>query len=52
MEKKCTNSDEIFEILLRDGLAKKLSEESETLIAESENHEFSERFSKNIRKNR
>ncbi len=50
MEKKCTNSDEIFEILLRDGLTKKLSEESEILIAESENHEFSEKFSKNIRK--
>lgn len=50
MEKKCTNSDEIFEILLRDGLTKKLSEESETLVAESENHEFSEKFSKNIRK--
>ncbi len=50
MEKKRTNSDEIFEILLRDALAKKLTEESEMLMLQAQEHKFGEKFSKGIKR--
>ena len=48
MEKNNTNSNEIFEILLRDSLSEKIEQESEELSKSAVEHNFETEFSKDV----
>lgn len=48
MERNNTNSNEIFEILLRDSLSEKIEQESEELSKSTVEHNFETEFSKDV----
>ena len=50
MQRNSTNSNEIFEILLRDSLSEKLSNESKELGKATQKHDFKSRFLKGIKR--